>query len=582
MLIDYIINHTLVIDRSTYITVILGQITLYSILLTFYQFVVSFEGTPGSSLKYLGVSLTEYYIRNKRSMFHRIVEKPYFYILFLLQILYKPILAIYSNYFSTILISICSFLWYSFAVLYFIIFIILFRQCIKSLFALKIIFDLQTNSAFIKDLNQKFIQKSIITRMRNSAIDLLTWDIKFLIRMLKTDTDQIFCSQYHQLIISVFESYLNNKRKEIERIKKTNRTPKNQIAWIYASEAECNLLENLLQETAIIDEKFKKDLCTLHLEFVKLFLQRAFAENKESLDLIFNKGPSLTLDKNSHSLNCSSWEKLTISFFKNLDLESRKLLMKILHETYHNDTTMFQKYCEYCIFDLISSGISEVFDEDKQQKDFCKVFDDLLEDKKFNDYYAVKLCDNLISYQQQDTRKMIELLNSDNCTYLFCYIVIYYSIYKFRFDWKYLNIDTLKALWSEHTEIDKIADYLIQKFKQSTIEHRFSKDIFYKFDEYLKDSLTDTLLRTIYQEKMLDMFYITIVKLCVLEQTYGYDSNQSVNDAQIYFINQLANHPELMKYDNIKKLVNNLQYKYFSTLDYIPENLNISLKHLLR
>ena len=105
MLSEYIINHTFVIDKSTYITVILGQITIYGILLTFYQFVASFEGTSSASRKYLGVGLTEYCMRKKVSLFRLIVSKPYFYILFLLEVLYKPVLSVCGAYLSTTLIS---------------------------------------------------------------------------------------------------------------------------------------------------------------------------------------------------------------------------------------------------------------------------------------------------------------------------------------------------------------------------------------------------------------------------------------------------------------------------------------------
>ena len=39
-IINYILNNNLNIDKATFFTVVIGQITIYGILLTFYQFVL--------------------------------------------------------------------------------------------------------------------------------------------------------------------------------------------------------------------------------------------------------------------------------------------------------------------------------------------------------------------------------------------------------------------------------------------------------------------------------------------------------------------------------------------------------------
>ena len=45
---DYMLNNDLNIDKATFFTVIIGQITIYGILLTFYQFVASYQGNERS------------------------------------------------------------------------------------------------------------------------------------------------------------------------------------------------------------------------------------------------------------------------------------------------------------------------------------------------------------------------------------------------------------------------------------------------------------------------------------------------------------------------------------------------------
>lgn len=49
-LIDYAYNNQLIIDKGSYLAIVIGQITIYAILLTFYQFIVSFQGTNGRSV----------------------------------------------------------------------------------------------------------------------------------------------------------------------------------------------------------------------------------------------------------------------------------------------------------------------------------------------------------------------------------------------------------------------------------------------------------------------------------------------------------------------------------------------------
>ena len=66
ILLDYIINNQLVIDKGSYLTIVIGQITVYAILLTFYQFIVLFQGTKDRYVqRYLGTKLKDYFVKKK-------------------------------------------------------------------------------------------------------------------------------------------------------------------------------------------------------------------------------------------------------------------------------------------------------------------------------------------------------------------------------------------------------------------------------------------------------------------------------------------------------------------------------------
>lgn len=582
MIIDYIINNQLNIDKETYITTVVGQIAIYGILLTFYQFVASFQGNSDSVTKYLGVNLTEYFMKKKVSTFNLIVSKPYFYILFILEALYKPILNIYGNYFPENLIRILNFLWYSFVIFYFVIFIILFWQCTQNILILKRMSDPKRNGTVIRDINKNFMKKSIRERMMIRSIDLLIFDIKCLRQAIIDDNNPRLQSKYNDLIIEIFDSYISNKKKEINIIIEKKKIVKNQVGWVYNTQMECALLKEIFNGNYfIIDEEFKKYICVLHLNLIKLLMIRASVEGREYINQELYPQELFVFGEKNSLLDCKDWKELTINIFKNSDVEIKKRLINSLHKGYCSAEIMFQEYCNQCIFDLIRMNIDEIFSKNKSQNEFAQIFGELIRTKEFNDYYANIIRDELISYNDRDAVEMVKLLNKENCTYVFLYIIICYSIYKFRFDWEYINIAVMKALWDNHGNMNENSEKVIKEFKESNIGHRFSEIMYYKLIEYIQKPLTGSLLNSIYEEDIVNMFYVTIIKLCVLEQSYNDYENKANDYKQIYFINELSNHNELIKYDKVKEMVLNMQYRYFTKLEQIPQKLNISLKNLL-
>ncbi len=582
LIIDYIINNQLNIDKETYITTVVGQIAIYGILLTFYQFVASFQGNSDSVTKYLGVNLTEYFMKKKVSTFNLIVSKPYFYILFILEALYKPILNIYGNYFPENLIRILNFLWYSFVIFYFVIFIILFWQCTQNILILKRMSDPKRNGTVIRDINKNFMKKSIRERMMIRSIDLLIFDIKCLRQAIIDDNNPRLQSKYNDLIIEIFDSYISNKKKEINIIIEKKKIVKNQVGWVYNTQMECALLKEIFNGNYfIIDEEFKKYICVLHLNLIKLLMIRASVEGREYINQELYPQELFVFGEKNSLLDCKDWKELTINIFKNSDVEIKKRLINSLHKGYCSAEIMFQEYCNQCIFDLIRMNIDEIFSKNKSQNEFAQIFGELIRTKEFNDYYANIIRDELISYNDRDAVEMVKLLNKENCTYVFLYIIICYSIYKFRFDWEYINIAVMKALWDNHGNMNENSEKVIKEFKESNIGHRFSEIMYYKLIEYIQKPLTGSLLNSIYEEDIVNMFYVTIIKLCVLEQSYNDYENKANDYKQIYFINELSNHNELIKYDKVKEMVLNMQYRYFTKLEQIPQKLNISLKNLL-
>lgn len=97
IIVDCMLNNNLSIDKATFFTVIIGQITIYGILLTFYQFVASYQGGEKAATRYLGINITEYFVKKKIKIFNKIISKKMFGVLLILEILYKPFMTIYGD-----------------------------------------------------------------------------------------------------------------------------------------------------------------------------------------------------------------------------------------------------------------------------------------------------------------------------------------------------------------------------------------------------------------------------------------------------------------------------------------------------
>ena len=154
---DYMLNNNLSIDKATFFTVIIGQITIYGILLTFYQFVASYQGGEKAATRYLGINITEYFVKRNISVFNNIVSRKIFGAIFVLEILYKPFITIYGDMLSIEIIRVMNFTWFFFVIFYFVVFVFLFFQCTKSILMIKLSSDVKTNGYLIRDINNVFL-----------------------------------------------------------------------------------------------------------------------------------------------------------------------------------------------------------------------------------------------------------------------------------------------------------------------------------------------------------------------------------------------------------------------------------------
>lgn len=583
IIIDYMFNNNLSIDKATFFTVIIGQITIYGILLTFYQFVASYQGGEKAATRYLGINITEYFVKKKIKIFNKIISKKMFGVLLILEILYKPFMTIYGETLGTSTISIINFVWFLFAIVYFILFVMLFIQCTKSILMIKMSSDIKRNGYIISEINKEFLKKTMKERISKNAIDLLRRDFVNLHDAIQEDENTELQGRYNQLIHLIFTDYIGRKQYEISNIEKKGRILKNQVSWIYNSNCEVHLLQEIIDEIYFqLDEQNIKSILNFYIDLIRLNLIRAKQAGYSKVRL--NRYDDLYVKAEEKIFDVIEWKDVVLKIYQKLSDKKKQELIRLLQRGLNQGQDFYEQYYKQCINDLIRVEFDCIFSEKRKQKDFVKIFGQIIKDKYFNDICAQIMRDKIIYYNRFDAGEIIGQLSGKNCTYIFSYIVLYYSIYRFRFEWEYININVLRILWKQHSDMQDDAEEVIEKIRNSNIGHRFEDKMYFKFMEYINASADGELFNMVYNDKILDVFYVWVIKTSVINQDdliYSIYQDNLDMDIQIAIINELAKHDELMECESIHTWVQYMRYNSFAMQNSFPRKLNITLRSLL-
>lgn len=576
-------NNNLSIDKATFFTVIIGQITIYGILLTFYQFVASYQGGEKAATRYLGINITEYFVKKKIKIFNKIISKKMFGVLLILEILYKPFMTIYGETLGTSTISIINFVWFLFAIVYFILFVMLFIQCTKSILMIKMSSDIKRNGYIISEINKEFLKKTMKERISKNAIDLLRRDFVNLHDAIQEDENTELQGRYNQVIHLIFTDYIGRKQYEISNIEKKGRILKNQVSWIYNSNCEVHLLQEIIDEIYFqLDEQNIKSILNFYIDLIRLNLIRAKQAGYSKVRL--NRYDDLYVKAEEKIFDVIEWKDVILKIYQKLSDKKKQELIRLLQRGLNQGQDFYEQYYKQCINDLIRVEFDCIFSEKRKQKDFVKIFGQIIKDKYFNDICAQIMRDKIIYYNRFDAGEIIGQLSGKNCTYIFSYIVLYYSIYRFRFEWEYININVLRILWKQHSDMQDDAEEVIEKIRNSNIGHRFEDKMYFKFMEYINASADGELFNMVYNDKILDVFYVWVIKTSVINQDdliYSIYQDNLDMDIQIAIINELAKHDELMECESIHTWVQYMRYNSFAMQNSFPRKLNITLRSLL-
>lgn len=580
---EYILNNNLNVDKATFLTIVIGQITIYGILLTFYQFVASYQGSEIGINRYLGINIKEFFVKKKIKVFNNFISKKGFGIIVILEILYKPFITIYRAVLPIKTISIMNFIWFGFAITYFVLFVIIFYQCTKSVLVIKMLSDAKTQEFVMEDINRIFLKKTVKDRIKYTNIELLRKDFRCLYYAIKDDDNYGLQEKYDKLISFIFEDYRKQKEHEFSLRKKYNIEFKNQKNWIYNTKKEVSLLQEIIDEKYFrVDKENIEKIMNFYLDVCKQNISRAELEGYDQIN--YNKYISLSLNENNSIFDASGWKEVLLEIYIKMDDERRQSLIHRLYIEICNRQELYASYCDECLKSFITMEVNDIFKEKRKQKDVIDLFGTIINEENFNDYLTEIIRDRIGYYNKIDIEEILKQLSKQNCTYLFTYIVMYYSLYRFQFEWEFFNIKMLRVLWNYHGDMKSDEEAVIQKIKNTNIGHRFEKKMYTKLMEYIDASPNGNLFNTVCKDGILDAFYIWTIKSSVTnsdEVMYCIYQDDYDMASQIAIINEVSKHDELLECQTIAEWLQYMKYKTFVGQTSFPEKLEISLRCLL-
>lgn len=473
----YIISNNLNIDKGTFFTIIIGEVTVYGVILAFYQFLASYKFNENSIDRYLGIKVIDYYIYKYLGFFNRIISSKIFKVCIFLHIFYKPFLLIYENVIGISIIKILNFIWYCFAIFYFILFFKIFMECAKCTLIFKMNNNKERMNNIINDINVRFL-KNIKEEQKNGMdVDLLELYLRRLSGRIQEDNNIDLQRHYNSLIKLIFNYYIQKKSNEINDIENGGIISKNQIAWVYNLDQELFILKNIINEKYFnLDEQNSNIIIEFYLDLIRLNLMRIKQEGYIHIRYTMHDDLPMNVEINK-VFDMVEWIKFSKKMYQTIPNQIKQDFINELYKKslYEIETeNYYVQFCRECISELLIIEIDGIFLEKNEYNEFFNIFGSVIENEFFNEIYIQQIGENFMSLTKFDAKKIVNQLSEKNCTYLFIYIISYYSINKFT-NWKFINVKLLENLWERHISLQNNATEIIEQMRKSNIGHKFTK-----------------------------------------------------------------------------------------------------------
>lgn len=570
--ISFIWKKELVLDKSIYLTVILGQLTIYGIFLTFMQFVATLNG-DNSIKTYLGKDLKQFYMI-KKLKFYRIIRSRWFLYLMIISILLKPFMTIFTSIINTEVNRILLFNWYFFNVIFLLIFMYSFFECVILSIGFMDFGQGLYNSEVLEEIEQEFLSNK---RFKNKAYscDKLADEMDYILYERKKN-NEILDKCYQRFIPKLIEIYIDKKLDALSSKKQI----KEYQGYQYIFSTENQVLDDLIR-VFIHDKEFLLKLSKYKLYLINIYYNKYGDEDCES-----------TFPPNLGIINGSIWEVYKEIYKHNKDLDILNYIVEQLDPRVSNNgnqSQLFKTEMRKVLGYLLCMIIEDIYTFNINEQQLVDAFTEIFSKEYFKQMIMREISGRYVSNETFKPSKILDLLDEKHKTFIFIHNFFYISIYNNYSERIGQSFGHFRKLLPKindlYESIEENKSYLLKELSSKMDMYKFYPEMLDKLIEYLKYPMSFALLKQIEQDKVLSSNLFIPLRLYVLDESISYPYEKDVFDkrsrSQINIINYLVAHPEFLVNQNIQELIYYLQINLYQKEDCFLIEFEKSLSHLI-
>ena len=552
------INKMFNVIMENYISLLVGQITIFGIVLASFQFLCDHQKNDQQSNFYLGYNIFELELKDNVTILS-FGKSKLFLFLILFEIISLPVVCVIYAI-PKVVVNTMIIIDIVVVMLYFVVMFLLLFQIAKYVLGMNKTRNMISIRVVAKAY-EKFLKENNFFHSREiNSKNLLNISNKLAKVIVLDDNkneekqEQIY---YDMIALEILESYYDRKLA-------LKTTMSDKAKKVFNKSFEVDALMVIAKDYC---EKIDENNIRL---FTKLIINILLFDFYSSLDDFYS---------NSLKKRCC---EIIDCLYQDNNIMCKEATIEYLFANMNNSKNrIMSTFCQNEIKRLIGKELYSCFIGTATFENFVSIYSIVNSCCDLRGYLCLEIAENMISNNSVNIKFLTEIFNVSDRFYIFAYLIIYYSVYRFRSDWEYINIDNLKSLFYIYN-LDKIdVGYVSERLMHSNISHRIDDNVISQLVYYLENSLTNNLMLQIKEDKYFDLFYIVVIKCCVLEQGDYLDVFKSsfTIEELLSFLNKFSMHREVICNKNLsmflyqlRKLIipqlskDEIQYQVFRSL----------------
>ncbi len=548
---------------STMVTIIIGLITGFGILLTFYQFVASLNEDM-----YIGIRVSGLYYRN--ASLERVISSKLFILIMIIEILCLPMKYLFQNCKINECDKYINIFFYCVAVLSSLLYMLFFWKSAVIMMNRGRWPEEYLRGEVLRKINKEIVSRGKRELIKGKNFNILKDTIVLIVNKHGDKATDV--PIYYQLINELFminvSYFYKNRKKGVKNGRYLLWRKENYIL---------DAFEIMLNNPMVFDRNMIRFVFKMYKDFLSCFFDEKLKNEYSELDF-YGGGYSAYLGEGK-KLDVKRADDLLKKIYKLSTCDDLIEILKELHlEEMHSTDTLMRDFCQKEIRWIMHEICDEVFAGIKSTKELNLIFNQLSRWDEYNDAMVYIIADCLICYKEYDDEHIVDLLNASNCTYLFIFLIAFYSVNKSRNDWTIMCLRVLKSLWDKHEKLEKSEKRIIDMVGKTNYSYRITESVVHDCILYIKSRNNPETLMNIKNSDEWSVFYLFAIKTCVLEQRFDYYEKLKDRKIIIELINELSRHAEVISFRYMKETINSFQIDYFRKIESLPYEFNRSLR----